>query len=136
MRTNHQLLRHELMKRLRAAYPTQALSRLEEMAAAIEETRAYAHDGERIMPVGDEHQMKRAANVAATVCGQITSEHVKWASSSSSLESAAYDRFAARLQAMGIDPDRAFDDDNDGPRTFMGVDLATLSTSPNPKDAA
>jgi hypothetical protein len=128
---NTQLLRFELMKRIQAAYPTAPPGRAEEMAADIEATGAYQHDGTRIVPVGSRGDLAKAKMIAPTVCGAITSEYVQACSSSSSPEAAPLDRAAARLRAMGLDMDSALSGDDSDTREFYGLDLSDM-----PKGAA
>lgn len=102
-----QLLRFELMRRLRDAYPNAAEGLLESKAVILESTGAYMHNGTRVVPIGDRATMARAALLEPAVTNQLTAEHVKASSASSTAESAPVDRAAARLASMGIDLDRA-----------------------------
>lgn len=124
--TNTQLLRFELMKRLRAAHPQSNPDDLADIAEKIEATGAYVHNGETIVPSGTRAQHLRAEMIDATVCGNISRDFVAAAgAASANQESIAYDRTVARLRSLGIDAARAFsgEDDDSMPREFCGVDL-------------
>ncbi|HKY39255.1 MAG TPA: hypothetical protein VJN18_25130 [Polyangiaceae bacterium] len=109
--TTKEILRDEILKRLRVAYPTSPPESLMSMAHGLIEVGAYNFDGSRLVPIGNRVAMTRAAQIAPSLARQITSEHVKACSSQSSESAAPVDRVAARLQAMGIDFDAAINRD-------------------------
>jgi len=129
---NTQMLRFALMQRLTAAHPNTHSDNIEAMASAIEQTRAYKHDGVRLVPVGTQAQLAQAQKISPSVCGQITREYVEYCSSASSAEAKPLDSARARLKALGINMDQALRGEADDDSTFMGVDLSTIT----PKGAA
>ncbi len=128
--TTTEALRSEILRRLRELHPTSPLESLEQRATALVESGAYAYNGARIVPVGDRGALARAFAADARFVGSITTEHVTAASAGTTPDAAPYERARARLAAMGVTVDDAFESAED-PGEFMGVDLSNL-----PKGAA
>jgi len=131
--TNTQLLRLELLRRIRAEQPTMSVETATELAEQLEKTNAYEHDGERIVPVGSQAVMARAARLAPEVCGKITRDYVAHSTSGSTESSAPRERARARLRALGVDLEHEINGGDDDRLEFMGVDLSSIRL---PKGAA
>lgn len=92
-----------LFDKLRVLHPTRDHHDLLTSARIVAACRAYAHDGQRLVPTGTAAQMARARQEAPALVDLLAKEHIGAVTSKNPL-----DRVEARLNAMGTSIDEQF----------------------------